>query len=353
MFLASTAVTMDEMSKFLLSFLMIYFNFSRHRGMKPSVVSAVPELCEDDDGHKSFATFLTQNVVNQNSLLMAVPALLYTVQKNLLYVALSNLDACVYQVAYSAKLLTTAVFSFFILGRRFSFWQQAGLGTLMIGVALVQVSQVTDAKRPTGERPLLGFAAVSLACVTSGFASVYFEYWLKRSPDFWIKQAQLAFYAMILGLGAVLTQDLSALRKGGFFQGYDFIVVLTIAFEAGGGIIVALVTKYADSIAKNFATALSLTLTTILSAAFWEFQVTPSFLSGAALTLFATYLYQGSLPPLSNEAVMRITIAAGFAIVLGTMSLLHTHPDVWVSSRVQALGDVKPSVPDMVSKMRP
>lgn len=41
--------------------------------------------------------FLREHVVTRHSLLMAVPALLYTVQKNLLYVALTNLDACVYQ----------------------------------------------------------------------------------------------------------------------------------------------------------------------------------------------------------------------------------------------------------------
>lgn len=308
MFLASTAVAMDELSKFLLSSVMIFVN--HHRG------STEKELADSLEGSKSFTEYLRQQVITKYSFLMAVPALLYTVQKNLLYCALSNLDACVYQVSYSAKLLTTAVFSYLILGKRFSFWQQAGLFLLMIGVALVQVSQITETRKPTGEHPMLGFVAVSLACVTSGFASVYFEYWLKKSQDFWVKQAQLAFFACVLAMGAVLTQDYSAVRDAGFFQGYDFIVCLTIFFEAGGGIIVALVTKYADSIAKNFATALSLTLTTALCAIFWEFHVSLTFLLGASSTLAATYIYQNSAPPMSKSAGIKVAVAVGVLIAV-------------------------------------
>jgi len=295
MFLASTAVATDEMSKFCLSSVMIvitYFTASKEKD---------EEEGEGKGENGGFFGFLREHVITRYSLFMAVPALLYTVQKNLLYVALTNLDACVYQVTYNAKLLTTAVFSYLILGRTFSYSQQAGLGLLMVGVALVQASQAGDLRKPSGEHPLVGLAAIGVACCTSGFASVYFEYWLKKSQDFWVKQAQLSFYASVLALTAVATEDWAAVKANGFYQGWDWIVCLTVACEAGGGIIVAVVTKYADSVAKNFATALSLLATTVMSWLFWKFEVSLTFIAGAAMTLLATQIYQTQLPAMSKE----------------------------------------------------
>jgi len=75
---------------------------------------------------------------------LTVPSLLYTVQNNLLYLALTNLDAATYQVCYQLKILTTALFSAILLGRRFSRQKWIALLILTAGVAFVQISGSGD-----------------------------------------------------------------------------------------------------------------------------------------------------------------------------------------------------------------
>jgi len=189
MFLATTAVMVDEFSKLSLRFFMVWLHWYRSREDKKQ-------------GIDDFVRHLRRQFDVRSSLLMAVPALLYTVQKNLLYVALSNLDACVYQAAYTGKHITTALFSYLILGKQLNHWQKGSLLVLMFGVALVQISQLTESRKQTGDHPVLGFVAVALACCTSGFSSAYLEYFIKKA-DYWGKQVQLAVPALLFAFAGV------------------------------------------------------------------------------------------------------------------------------------------------------
>jgi UDP-sugar transporter A1/2/3 len=73
------------------------------------------------------------------TLMLLVPAGLYTLQNNLLFIALSRLDAATYQVTYQLKILTTAVFSVFMLGKQLDSTKWISLVILMTGVSLAQV----------------------------------------------------------------------------------------------------------------------------------------------------------------------------------------------------------------------
>lgn len=70
---------------------------------------------------------------------LGVPAGLYTIQNNLLYVALSNLDAATYQITYQLKILTTAMFMVLMLQKRIAPSQWLALIILIMGVSFVQV----------------------------------------------------------------------------------------------------------------------------------------------------------------------------------------------------------------------
>jgi len=124
-----------------------------------------------------------------------IPAGLYTLQNNLLYIALSNLDAATYQVTYQLKILTTALFSVLMLSKKIDSLKWISLVILTVGVSLVQWPSSNSTKTTVDQsfnNKLIGLSAVITACFSSGFAGVYFEKLLKgSSTGVWVRNIQL------------------------------------------------------------------------------------------------------------------------------------------------------------------
>ncbi|XP_035211597.1 UDP-N-acetylglucosamine transporter-like [Stegodyphus dumicola] len=156
-------------------------------------------LCECGWSLSDLRKHLVQEIWNKpvETLKLIVPAGLYTIQNNLLFLALSILDAATYQVTYQLKILTTAMFSVMILHKRLAITQWLALVLLMIGVALVQmpasVSAVEENVDHSFSSKFLGLFVVLIACFSSGFSGVYFEKLVKSSAQqsLWIRNIQL------------------------------------------------------------------------------------------------------------------------------------------------------------------
>ncbi|XP_035268027.1 solute carrier family 35 member A3a isoform X3 [Anguilla anguilla] len=191
-YLASSAVVTAELLKILTCVMLVYRDHSY--------------------SFRALNSIVTQEILNKpmETLKLAIPSGIYTLQNNLLYVALSNLDAATYQVTYQLKILTTALFSVFMLGRRLGVYQWLSLLILMAGVALVQWP--TDSPGAPEEQQLsagsqfVGVVAVLVACCSSGFAGVYFEKILKETKQsVWIRNIQLGLFGMVFGLSVCVT----------------------------------------------------------------------------------------------------------------------------------------------------
>lgn len=124
----------------------------------------------------------------------------------------------------------------------------------------------------------IGLTAVLVAAVISGLTGVYFEKVLKESKvhvTVWTRNVQLSFYSLFPALiFGVIMKDGEEIAKSGFFIGYNSIVWTAIIFQALGGVLVAMCINYADNIAKNFATSISIILSFFFSVWFFEFPVT-------------------------------------------------------------------------------
>lgn len=243
------------------------------------------------------------------TLKLLVPSGLYTLQNNLLFVALSNLDAATYQVTYQLKILTTALFSVLMLGKKLDSMKWVSLLILMAGVSLVQWPKDDDGKKvvdKTFNDKLVGLLAVLFACFSSGFAGVYFEKLLKGSQtSVWMRNIQLGFFGTIIGYIGVYCNDYNAVTENGFFQGYNSVVWTVIILQALGGLVIAAVIKYADNILKGFATSLSIILSSVVSYFLLkDFAPSMFFLIGSGFVIGATFLY-GYEPP-------KTPVAAGY-----------------------------------------
>ena len=183
-----------------------------------------------------------------------VPSAVYLIQNNLLYVAASNLDVATYQITYQLKILTTAMFAVTMLNKKLISTQWLSLLILIAGVAMVQLSDVKENKSSANaeeQSKFIGFTAALTACCLSGFAGVYFEKILKGSDvSVWMRNVQLAMLSVPMGLVTSYMKDGDKIADGGFFHGYDNFVWFTVAQNALGGLLVAVVVKYADNILK-------------------------------------------------------------------------------------------------------
>mmetsp|Transcript_8250 Transcript_8250/g.13355 ORF Transcript_8250/g.13355 Transcript_8250/m.13355 type:complete len:336 (-) Transcript_8250:45-1052(-) len=273
LYLTSTAVVVAEFAKLIFSVGMTCF-----------------ERREQGDAF----SHIWSEIYNPDSLKLSVPGILYTVQNNLLFVALSSLEAAVYQITYQIKIMTTALFSVILLGKTLNRNQIFALCLLMVGVALVQLSNSdTKKKDSASNNQVLGLTCVLLACCSSGFAGVYTEKILKqgRPVSLYVRNIQLALFGIIIGLFGVYTKDYTKIQQGGFFQGYNKVVYFVVLLQAGGGLMIAVVMKYADNILKGFATSISIILSSYLSSVFFGFTITGMFLFGATLVIGAVFLY--------------------------------------------------------------
>lgn len=142
-----------------------------------------------------------------------------------------------------------------------------------------------------------------MGCLSSGFAGVYFEKILKGTQaSIWLRNVQLGLFGTVLGLIGMVMKDGSAVAEKGFFFGYSVLVWSVIAQQAFGGLLVAVVVKYADNILKGFATSLAIVLSCVASIFLFDFHLTFKFGVGAGIVMLAVYLY--SLPPREETSTL-------------------------------------------------
>lgn len=210
------------------------------------------------------------------------------------------------QVTYQLKILTTAIFSVAMLKKQLGRLQWVALVILFVGVAIVQMQPENSGGSKsvaTEQSPVKGFVAVLISCFMSGFAGVYFEKILKGTrQSVWLRNIQLGALGIVIGIITMYANDGAKVQEKGFFNGYDMVVWFVVGLQSFGGLLVAVVVKYADNILKGFATSAAIVVSCVASMYFFDFQLSLQFTVGAALVMLAVYMYSKFVPPPQNPS---------------------------------------------------
>ncbi|XP_072532895.1 CMP-sialic acid transporter [Salminus brasiliensis] len=263
-------------------------------------------LTRESGGFSRLRSTLMEHIFRSpNELLkLSVPSVVYAIQNNMAFLALSNLDAAVYQVTYQLKIPCTALCTVLMLNRSLNRLQWFSVFMLCAGVTLVQWKPAELTKVQVEQNPFLGFVAVAVAVLCSGFAGVYFEKVLKSSDtSLWVRNIQMYLSGIIVTLAGVYMTDGPQVMEKGFFYGYTPWVCFVIFLASVGGLYTSVVVKYTDNIMKGFSAAAAIVLSTIASVTLFGLQITLTFASGALLVCVSIYLY--GLPKLDTTVLAK------------------------------------------------
>ncbi|KAI1719661.1 nucleotide-sugar transporter domain-containing protein [Ditylenchus destructor] len=220
-------------------------------------------------------------------------SLIYTIQNNLYYIALSNLESTTFCVVYQMKILTTALMLRLVLKKPLSWTQWLALVVLIVGVTNVQL-QYQPPKSVNGaeQNPTLGFLVVFIMCFTSAFAGVGMEKILKQSQvDVCTQNLRLATFGLVISLVSMILKDYDNIRQNGLLVGFDRLVWIMTFTNATGGLLISVVIKYADNILKAYAQSMAIIGAAVGSWFLFDFLPNSVFMFGVALVIISIYLY--------------------------------------------------------------
>ena len=343
----STQVCMTEMVKLFLAFV----------------------ACLLFDARGSVALLLTQlekAFVEEGAdlLKLCVPAVLYTVQNNLQYVIETS---PLFVIMYDCKVITTALFYTYMLNRGFSLKEWSTIIALTFGIAAVQSAESDVHYHHASE--VVGTLSVILACLTSGFAGVFFEKTLKDSKSsIWMINFQLSMISSSLSMFTCLMEDTEDISKRGFFTGYDKWVVAVIILQGLAGLSIALVVKFSDNIYKGFAAGVSIVMACLIDHYIFSKEVWTDASYVGIVLIFGSFSYYslfldtyegeevaggtphyaGATPakPLradwEKEREKDVEVGAGVAVPLSGNSPLIARPGANTHGNSSPCGDIEP-----------
>lgn len=268
-------------------------------------------------------------MVVRDSVPMALPASMFVFQQILLIWSATYLDAVTYQIFTQAfKLVPTAIFARVLLGQRLRPMQWASIPVLALGVIFITSntapSSSSNVKTGLSTMYFLAMAACSVSGLSSAYAGVYFEKYVKGklAGSLVKRNFQLGIYGVPFSWVYAMIKDWKTIRELGLLNGFGPSAWGVILLQVFGGFIIALVVKYCDNILKNFALAGSVIMTVLVSIPLFGQWPSSFFLVGVSLVLCSIFMYGGTILKMRMPSFRHCIMISGVTVFLGALYIL-------------------------------
>lgn len=111
----------------------------------------------------------------------------------------------------------------------------------------------------------------------------------KQPASLWMRNIQLSFFSFLIGVIRVTWQHKTGTKP--FFHGFSGSTWVLVALQAAGGLIVAAVLKYTDSVLKTLSMAVAIVLASAWTAINLQQPVSLPFCVGAFTVMASCYVF--------------------------------------------------------------
>ena len=241
-------------------------------------LTCVRHSCHD------FCRFLRNRPVNFH---YGFLALLYTVQNNLIYIAMIYLDPGTYQMFSNVKIACTGVLMWAILKRKFTVAEILGIVLLTVGPAISQCRGLHFERTDS----LLGILYVSVMVLISSCAGVFNEKFLKDESYGTIHWQNCQLYGFGIIWNSINLKLFSNTCPGSFFHGYNIFVWISLINLSFMGLSMGIILKYTDNIVRLIANVVALLGASLFSIFYMNLEVQPFYIFGLVLSCLGIILY--------------------------------------------------------------
>lgn len=222
-------------------------------------------------------------------LVMAIPALLYTVSNTLTYQSIALMGSTNFQIWGNMRIVFTAILSRLFALRSMIILQWLAIVLLLVG-SIAPSCSVCDDTHTSYRMTLTSILCILAQTLCTSLAGIYQEVYFKSSDEhFSLKNTCLYIWTCVFS-ALKLQEDLEE-RDYGMFDGFSSATWLCMVVYACYGQAVSLTLAYADNLVKVFATSFGATVSIMVDVFAFGLPIQLAQILGSIIVIISTILF--------------------------------------------------------------